>query len=170
MPARQQEHHGEKDSALRHVAKESEGQGERTREMAEDLDDEEERDQHQLEGKVDRAIGEQLGAQQRPGEVLEIREKTDLAYADHVIGDEDNEGARDGRVEVAGGRHQSRDQPEQIRDEDVEPERRDQREIPAALMADHVVEQREELLEHHFHEVLRPRGTRARCRVATKDT
>src|SRR5215831_5257718 len=62
---RQQEHHGQEDMASRHVAEKPESQGERTREMAEDLDDEEERDQDQLEGEIDDLVGKQLGAEER---------------------------------------------------------------------------------------------------------
>src|SRR5262245_50118226 len=155
---REQEHHRQQDVPTRHVAEQSKRQRERSGQVAEDLDDEEERHQDDLEGQVDRLVREELRSQQRPREVLEVRQQPHLARADHVIRDEHDQGAGGRGVEVAGGRDQAGDQPQQVGDENEQAERRDQRQVAAAVVTDDVVEQRLELLDHDLHEVLDAAG------------
>ena len=98
IEAREQKHDREQDVAAHDVAEESDREGKRARQMAEDLDHEHERGQ----------------PDDRSAQMLHVAHHALLPDANPVVGEEDNDGAGDGRVQVGRGSHQPRDEAHEV--------------------------------------------------------
>src|SRR6185369_1991899 len=126
-----------------HVAEQTQGEGDDPAEVTDHLDEE-----HHGSKPGD-------GAQ----EVLDVAGAVLLDTHD-VGGDEDDDRAGRGGVDVGGRREEARHQPDQVRDQDEQGQGGDQREEGPAVLAHGVNQHVLDAAHDHFHEVLQPGGNR----------
>src|SRR5262245_39206642 len=129
-----------------HVRKKAHGERQDAREVEDQLERQEERRERVH---VD-VPPEEVDLEERgPEELVDVPEAV-LADPDNVVGEEGDDRPGGGHVDVLRRPPDPRDEPEQVRDQDEEEDRADEREVAAPVLAHRVAREARERLDHEL--------------------